>query len=354
MQHDCQETPDPANGAAKWEYPLLSEASHPKLSEAQVTELEVAWAGIAENIQKTLLSRLEENRAGENRTGAYIKFLNGVMEVLGKKPDQVQKVAAKTGGGKKKQAKQLCLPTPYPTDLTRCSPFFPVKYSLKNLPTRVRYLRNIPLVENSWGTLMYSGPELTTHHEDLLLALLYLVQKPELGERCERDGHETRKYTGSLRKLLVTTGCMRPAASDYDRAFEMLKDLASAVASISNKKGKCVAFSTLISGGSRDDETFSVTLSPEFLKAHNNSMSYQDLACRMQIKSLIGKALFRFMSGQSKGWSGSLEVLYAALGLKSGYESKRGLLKAISELKKLQILTKTSGVTSKSVHLFLA
>lgn len=248
---------------------------------------------------------------------------------------------------------QISLNIPYPRDMTRCSPFFPVPYVRRKDQAKVLpYLNDWPLTSNAWGTLTYKGPTLTTAHEDILVALLSLVQDPAKRSEKVEGGRVAYAYCGSLRELLVATGCKQPNGQEYEDAFDQLSDLGGAVVSVLNTKGRRIAFSSLISGGKRDDERFEVTINPEFLRAYRDGdISYQSLQLRSRIRSLVGRALYRFVVGQSGIWKGSLKKLAGALNVQLDKEARRKIRGAIAELIELKVLAKGSGVSGDTVVL---
>lgn len=255
---------------------------------------------------------------------------------------------------KPKQAPvQATLNIPYPRDMTRCSPFFPVPYVRSKDQAKVLpYLNDWPLASNAWGTLTYKGPTLTTAHEDIMVALLSLVQEPAKRSEVVEGGSEAYAYRGSLRELLVATGCKQPNGQEYEDAFDQLADLAGAVVSVLNTKGRRTAFSSLISGGKRDDERFEVIINPEFLRAYREGdISFQSLQLRSSIRSLIGRALYRFVAGQSEVWKGSIQKLAGALNVQLDKVARRKIRGALAELIELKVLGKGSGVTGDIVVL---
>lgn len=60
----------------------------------------------------------------------------------------------------------------FPTDMTRCSPFFPMNPN--DLGQRL-YLENYLITSANWGEIRYTGPQLSTYEEDVLLALLAIL-----------------------------------------------------------------------------------------------------------------------------------------------------------------------------------
>lgn len=302
--------------------------------------LQAAWSSFGAVQRQELCQQLVSDRNAGSRT-AYIDFKAAVRS----KTSAQSKIRTQKAIKKPKQMQMQYRSLPYPTDLTRCSPFFPVPYVRRSEQAKILpYLNDWPLAKNSWGVLTYKGPTLTTAHEDLLVALLALVNTHEGDDPCT--------YSGSMRELLVAAGSKRPNGLEYDDAFDQLADLAGAVVSVLNTKGKRIAFSSLITGGRREEDNFRISLNPEFARAHKEGqISYQDLRLRGQIRSLVGKALYRFMAGQSGVWKGGAAVLSGALNIECDKAGRRKLRVAIEELVSLQILKKGSGLDGKTVVL---
>jgi len=287
-----------------------------------------------------------EARAREAEETAADRKINNIHPVENRSPQE------KRG----RKPKHLALFAPLPTELTRCSPFFP--YTPKNKKgKKIVFAEDIVLATHSWGKLTYCGPRLTTSHEDLLIVTLAAVS--DINKRKDLvlpDGRPTYSYCGSLRELLVARGNSSPNTNDYEKAFELYKDMAGAVVSINNSKGRLQQFSSLIIGGVRNDENkFCVSVNPWFAAAMvNKRVTWYDVRLRMRIKSSYGKCIYRFISSHRGGWSGQLSLLRKTLNLPldwSNSEVRERLNPAVNELIRLDILGKCSCLVGVKVVL---
>ena len=74
---------------------------------------------------------------------------------------------AKAGGT------QMWLPVcPMPTDLCRISPFFPIN---RNEIKERAFIEDMIIMKSAWGEIQFCGPKLSTYEEDVLMAILALL-----------------------------------------------------------------------------------------------------------------------------------------------------------------------------------
>lgn len=76
-----------------------------------------------------------------------------------------------------KTPQQLWFPmAPLPTDMCRVSPFFPLA---KRDLTERSYIKDMVITDGAWGRIKYSGSQLSTYEEDILMAVLSLLDGAE-------------------------------------------------------------------------------------------------------------------------------------------------------------------------------
>jgi hypothetical protein len=85
---------------------------------------------------------------------------------------EIQKEIAPDG---KLAPEQMWTPiAPMPTDMCRVSPFFPMaRQKLGDRP----FIRDMVITSSSWGEIKYTGPKLSTYEEDVLMALLSILDQ---------------------------------------------------------------------------------------------------------------------------------------------------------------------------------
>jgi len=256
---------------------------------------------------------------------------------------------------------------PYPTELTRTSPFFPM--STQEMSAR-EYIKDMEIASHSWGTLNYSGPKLSVYEEDYLMILLALLC--DTNSRTEEqtgEGTTTYTYHGSIRQILKLKGIDNPGANHYQATIDALTLLAGAsfrlTTTKSEKRGKGTPNTTYINNilsnikyqhGSGD---IAVTVNPYFYESYAQGMvTWLDVRVRAQLKSLVSKALFRFVkSHRDDAWVGPLLTLAASLNLDMDLPKiklRERIRKAIGELVSTGILLPTSHIDGDTVQLHRA
>ena len=253
----------------------------------------------------------------------------------------------------------------FPTDMTRCSPFFPM--NPKDLGHR-EYLRDIVITAANWGEIKYTGPQLSTYEEDALIALLAILDNTtHYKSVSEADGSKTYTYKGPALPLLKLLGYARPGKDAYKRLVSALKLLISAVIELSISTGKTksrkkrapryIHLSNMLSGVLWDEnkKELSATVNPFFYETYMaGRITLMDVAKRMGLKGAISKALYRFVQSQrnSTVFRGHFLTLADALNINREQPSRevRRLLKtAINELIKNGILKKKSGFIDQDI-----
>lgn len=283
----------------------------------------------------------------------------------------------------------------FPTDMTRCSPFFPM--NVKELGER-RFLRNYIITSANWGEIRYTGPQLSTYEEDALLALLAVLDGQskhrkssfvcELPEKFNRDTGafddvtvvfdvsedtpiETRKtytYKGPILPLLRILYSQRtPSKKDYVRFVDTLKLMTVAgvelsIATGKTKSGKRRApritqMSAMLAGVYWDDKKkeLTATINPFFYETYiAGRVTLMDVAKRMNLKGIISKALYRFVQSQRQNpvFVGHFLTLADALNMdreQPAKEIRRALKTAINELIRQGVLMKKSGFVDTDI-----
>ena len=267
---------------------------------------------------------------------------------------------------KVKSQKQLKLFSPFPTELTRTSPFFPM--GTKEICKRT-LLSDVEIASHSWGKILYTGPKLSVTDEDLLLYLLATIN--EANEKYigfDENGRKTYSYKGSIYKILkMKVGDKRqPTTSDYTDAISSIKLMTGAVISLvtyrntpeGKKVPKATNFSSLLTGGTYDYETgqISISVNPFFFETYQlNSVTWMDVAIRSGMKSPISKALYRFvMSHQADRWQGEMMKLAASMNLDPNLPANKvrdRIRGAIKEMVAIGVLKQGSCVESNTVIL---
>jgi len=170
-----------------------------------------------------------------------------------------------------------------PTELTRISPFFPMRRGQKGLRPleRIRW-------EHSWGEIEFSGEKLSIKDETVLLIILSLVKKQ--GERTIRTTcYEICKEMG-----------IRPQRDNYRSIWESIRRLTGTSINLT-VKDKIKMVNTILSGGKVEEESGKILLSLNeyFLSMYAQSLiTHINLSFRKTLKGDFSKALYRFLTSQ--------------------------------------------------------
>lgn len=281
----------------------------------------------------------------------------------------------------------------FPTDMTRCSPFFPM--NPKELGER-RFLRNYLITSANWGEIKYTGPQLSTYEEDIILVLLAILDvKSKYRERCEviesiTQNGETKifvesegsvpsdmrdivnpklslTYRGPALPLLRLLGYQKPGKDAYKRLIAALElmtvaGVKLAISTGQTKSGKQRApritqMSAMLAGVLWDDKKkiLTATINPFFYETYlAGRVTLMDVAKRMQLKGAITKALYRFIQSQRQNpvFAGHFLTLADALNMDREQPAKktRQLLKtAINGLIRHGVLIKKSGFVAQDI-----
>lgn len=252
----------------------------------------------------------------------------------------------------------------FPTDLTRCSPFFPI--NVKELGKR-EYLEGFIITSANWGEIKYTGPKLSTYEEDVLMSLLAVLNDVSSNRQLsEIEERKTYTYKGPALPLLKLLGQDRPGKTNYNRLIASLKRLTVAGVELSISAGKTKSgkkrepritqMSAMLAGVHWDDEKkeLTATINPFFYETYiAGRVTPIDIKKRMSLKGLISKALYRFMQSQKdETFTCHFLTLADALNMDREQPAKkvRQLIKtAISELTRQGILTKKSGFVDTEI-----
>lgn len=253
----------------------------------------------------------------------------------------------------------------FPTDMTRVSPFFPMQTNeLGNRP----FLRDVLITSAAWGEIRYTGPKLSIHEEDALLALLAILgSATKYRVETTIEDRKTYNYTGPALPLLrlmygeKTKGgkTKRPSAHHYKRLISSLELLGVSGIKLSlavrtkngKRKVRYTSLSSMLSNVSWDEEkkVLSATINPFFYETHYaGNVTLMDVRKRMEISGSIAKSLYRFVQShkqQTPLWSGHFLTLAQVLNMdiqQPATEIRRYLKEAISELIRQDILDKKS------------
>jgi hypothetical protein len=249
---------------------------------------------------------------------------------------------------KKPQSEQTWLPfAPMPTDLCRVSPFFPLSQrQLKERP----FLRNIVITKSAWGKITYSGPKLSTFEEDVLLALLALIDESKYRqETSDPEGRPTYTYRGPLMPILKLMGLGKVGKANYTRTIRALELMAQAIVKLELKSGSFEIMNMLTFVKWEDKKReLTVTINPYFYETYiGGSVTILDVLKRSTLSRPISKALYRFiMSHKEREWGGHFLTLAASLNLdidQPQYQLRRQIKTAISDLKENGVLIDKCG-----------
>ena len=216
------------------------------------------------------------------------------------------------GGQLKPQ--QMWMPcAPMPTDMCRVSPFFPMsKTDMKERP----FIEDMLITSNSWGEIKYSGPKLSTYEEDVLLAVLALLDSKKNRYTEQVEGKSTYTYRGPLLPVLRLMGYKGKSygKSDYKHVEKALRRMLSAVIRMEifghtargKRKVKSWDMTNILSYAKWDEEKkeLHVCVNPYFFEQYiAGTVTLIDVLERQKLKSPIAKSLMRFMqSHRGEKW----------------------------------------------------
>jgi hypothetical protein len=259
----------------------------------------------------------------------------------------------------------------FPTDLTRCTPFFPLNRRALAVSEDLHrdFLRDFLITSAAWGEIRYTGPRLSTYEEDALMILLAVLDaaSSHRQETESDDGRRTYTYAGPALPLLQMAGYKKPSKRDYARFVSSLKLMTVAgldmrLSGGKSKKGKQrnnreSRMSAILAyvGWKDDNENLEVTVNPYFYEMYcTGRVTLLEIAKRMALKSPIAKALYRFVQSHRSGrcFEGHVLTLIDVLNVNRNQpmtELRRTIKLAISALKKNGTLTTKSKFVSQDI-----
>lgn len=278
---------------------------------------------------------------------------------------QAQFIKDKVGEAAGPEQTHLATWCGYPTDMTRCSPFFPM--SPKEIGNR-EYLENFLITSAGWGDILYTGPKLSTYDEDVLMVVLAVMNESSKHRIVvEENGSKTYCYKGPALPLLKLLGYDRPSKKDYVRFISSLERLTVSAVKISISTGKSrtgklrspriTQMSSILSSVFWDEENkeLTVTVNPFFYETYfAGTVTLIDVARRGKLKGVIAKALYRFVQSHRRDlvFEGHFLTLADALNMDRDQPLKitrMRLKEAIYELIRHCILSKKSKFVSQDI-----
>ena len=256
--------------------------------------------------------------------------------------------------GRKPPAEQGRLPfAPLPSDLARCSPFFPMdKKSLSVRP----YADEILITKGPWGTITFSGKKLSTLEESALLAILAAIDGQREKQLEDVGKRMANAYTGPILPLLKLMG-ITGGKANYERFLESLNLLQGCRIKIETKDtvysvGSPVAFYC----HDKDSKAIKIVLSPYFLEMFAaGRVALLDVLRRAALPGEISKALFRFVeSHRGREWTGHFLTLSAALNMdvdQPHFRLREQIKKALAALKKARVIGPRSCLKGDVVYI---
>jgi hypothetical protein len=252
---------------------------------------------------------------------------------------------------------QMWLPVcPMPTDLCRISPFFPMNRN--DLKERT-FIEEMIIMKNAWGEIQFSGPKLSTYEEDVLMAILALLNNADKRDETIIDGQGTYTYKGSFYPLIKLVKGPKPNKTEYKRVYRALKLLnVSGFNLILFKDNKILKeqLSNILTYAEWDHKTkeLKITLNPYFYEIFlRGNFTLIELEQRRRLTSPIAKSLHRFvLSHRDSTWQGHFLTLAATLNLdveQSAFQIRRLIKRSINQLVKEGILVKESRFISQDI-----
>ena len=335
------------------------------MTESSITNTELTAEEQAKISEETpmLLEALKNGGPAARAWLAHWRSKNSVAEEATTQAEEIrQKVMTAAKEPEQGSLAQWC---GFPTDMTRCSPFFPM--NPKELGER-KYIRDFLITSANWGEIKYTGPQLSTYEEDALMALLAILDDAsQYRQVSDVEGRKTYTYIGPALPLLRLLGYAKPGKDAYKRLISSLEllvysGLKLSISSGKTKSGKrrnprIIHITTMLSSVVWDDEKkeLSVTVNPFFYETYMaGRISLMDVAKRISLKGVISKALYRFVQSQRGNpvFSGHFLTLADALNMdreQPGFQLRRQLKTAIGELVRQGVLMKKSGFIDQDI-----
>ena len=311
-----------------------------------------------------LLEALEKGSPVAPAWLANWRSKRGITEEAREQAAEIQKAVAaavEAAGPEQASLAQWC---GFPTDMTRCSPFFPIPpYELNSR----KFLQDFLITSANWGEIVYTGPQLSIYEEDTLMALLAVLEDvSQYRQISEAEGRKTYSYRGPALPLLRLLGYARPGKDAYKRLISSLERMTVAGIKLSISTGKTkigkrrapriTQMSAMLSGVHWDEDSkeLTATINPFFYETYlAGRVTLMDVAKRMRLKGLNAKALYRFVQSQRHPvFVGHFLTLADALNMdreQPAKEIRRALKTAINELIRHGVLLKKSGFVDTDI-----
>jgi hypothetical protein len=309
-------------------------------------------------LEQSLPQLLQGIKTGNPASGAWLAAWRDRRSVGEVAQEQAQSIRAEVSATPAAEQGSLATWCGYPTDMTRCSPFFPL--NARELGHR-EFLRDYLVTSAQWGEIRYTGPKLSTYEEDALMVLLAILeQQGQHRQATEAEDRKTYTYKGPALPFLKLLGYKRPNKQDYTRLISALKLLAVAGVELSISAGKTKSgkrrepritqMSAMLASVHWDDKEkiLTATINPFFYETYMaGTVTWLDVVKRIRLKGVIAKALYRFVQSHRTNpvFQGHYLTLVDALNMdreQPAYEVRRQLKTAIAELIRQGILTKKS------------
>lgn len=235
---------------------------------------------------------------------------------------------------------------PFPTDICRVSPFFPMaKQEMK----KREFLEDLVITQNSWGEIKFTGKKLSIYEEDALVALIAYFDNTRV-----KDAYI---YCGHVLPILQIMGYEKPGADEYKRLEEAFKLMTGAVFNL-RIKGEVRTSDNIISKFSIDEKTkkWTIAINPYFYEQYlRKSVTLLDVMQRRKLRKQAAKAIYRFMSSQrNTKWQGHFMNVVNSINLNSNLppkELRRQITRAVDELKSHNFLTQDSKLNGDTLTL---
>jgi hypothetical protein len=309
-------------------------------------------------LEQSLPQLLQAIESGSPVAGAWLADWRCKRTVGEVAQEQADVIRTEVGASAPEQG-SLATWCGYPTDMTRCSPFFPM--NSRDITSKREYLENYLITSANWGEIRYTGPKLSTYEEDALMVLLaVLEQQSQHRQPDEAEGRKTYTYKGPALPLLRLLGYKQPGKDAYTRLIQALKRLTVAGVEISISTGKTKSgkrreprmtqMSAMLAGVHWDDKEkiLTATINPFFYETYMaGRVTWLDVIKRISLKGVIAKALYRFVQSHRENtvFQGHFLTLADALNMdreQPAKNTRRFLKTAITELIRQGVLTKKS------------
>lgn len=149
-------------------------------------------------------------------------------------------------------------------------PFFPMNRN--DLKERA-FIEEMIIMKSAWGEIQFYGPKLGIYEEDVLMAILALLNNADKRSETTIGGQATYIYKGPFYPLLKLVKGPKPNKTEYKRVYRGLKLLNVSgfnLVIFRNSKIRKEQLSNILTYAERDHETkeLKITLNPYFYKIY--------------------------------------------------------------------------------------